>query len=325
VRKLGDAVPARRALEFIAAATAHLDGVRAEAFDTLVVEFARSIGATAIVKGLRAISDFEYELEMKPAQPPAGAGDRIGLHHGEPGVQLRLLQRVKELADLRRPDRGPRAPRCGAALAGRTVPNAKIVTERAPHRPARYPVAMDVLVLIDNSTTWCTTQAGSADRSGARRQGGDLRSARPDARHDPRDQAGALDRQGAPGDAGGGQARGRADRQGGAGAPGTPDLQRGGHEAASAPPRTSSRRPRRASARSPGPRITPTRFSTPWRSTFRSSSPPWQRRGREPLLPAAGIRRLPSARPPTLSARGRRFAFTACWSPAARGTAWIRP
>jgi pantetheine-phosphate adenylyltransferase len=51
-------------LDFIAAATAHLDGVRAESFDTLVVEFARRVGASAIVKGLRAISDFEYELEM---------------------------------------------------------------------------------------------------------------------------------------------------------------------------------------------------------------------------------------------------------------------
>ena len=51
-------------LEFIAVATAHLDGVRAEPFDTLIVEFARRIGATTIVKGLRAISDFEYEMEM---------------------------------------------------------------------------------------------------------------------------------------------------------------------------------------------------------------------------------------------------------------------
>jgi len=51
-------------LAFITAATAHLDGVRVESFDTLVVEFARSVGASAIVKGLRAISDFEYELEM---------------------------------------------------------------------------------------------------------------------------------------------------------------------------------------------------------------------------------------------------------------------
>jgi len=41
-----------------------LDNVRAEAFDVLIVEFAREKGATAIIKGLRAISDFEYELEM---------------------------------------------------------------------------------------------------------------------------------------------------------------------------------------------------------------------------------------------------------------------
>ncbi|MBW3654236.1 MAG: pantetheine-phosphate adenylyltransferase [Actinobacteria bacterium] len=51
-------------LSFIAAATAHLAGVRAEPFSTLVVEFARENGARSIVKGLRAISDFEYEFEM---------------------------------------------------------------------------------------------------------------------------------------------------------------------------------------------------------------------------------------------------------------------
>jgi pantetheine-phosphate adenylyltransferase len=51
-------------LGFITSATAHLDNVRAQAFDTLVVDFARRVGAKAIVKGLRAISDFEYELEM---------------------------------------------------------------------------------------------------------------------------------------------------------------------------------------------------------------------------------------------------------------------
>ena len=34
------------------------------AFDNLLVEFARENGAKAIVKGLRAISDFEYEFEM---------------------------------------------------------------------------------------------------------------------------------------------------------------------------------------------------------------------------------------------------------------------
>jgi pantetheine-phosphate adenylyltransferase len=51
-------------LGFINEATAHLDGVRGAAFSNLVVEFARDNGAKAIVKGLRAISDFEYEFEM---------------------------------------------------------------------------------------------------------------------------------------------------------------------------------------------------------------------------------------------------------------------
>jgi pantetheine-phosphate adenylyltransferase len=45
-------------------ATRDLQNVTAEPFSTLVVEFAHARGAMAIVKGLRAISDFEYELEM---------------------------------------------------------------------------------------------------------------------------------------------------------------------------------------------------------------------------------------------------------------------
>jgi pantetheine-phosphate adenylyltransferase len=49
---------------FVQRATATLGNVVVEPFSILVVEFARSRGARAIVKGLRAISDFEYELEM---------------------------------------------------------------------------------------------------------------------------------------------------------------------------------------------------------------------------------------------------------------------
>jgi pantetheine-phosphate adenylyltransferase len=49
---------------FIEEATADLDNVTAEPFDMLIVEFAHQRGANAIVKGLRAISDFEYEQEM---------------------------------------------------------------------------------------------------------------------------------------------------------------------------------------------------------------------------------------------------------------------
>ncbi|MHB8492153.1 MAG: pantetheine-phosphate adenylyltransferase [Solirubrobacteraceae bacterium] len=49
---------------FIEAAVSDMPNVRAQPFSTLVVDLARELGATTIVKGLRAISDFEYELEM---------------------------------------------------------------------------------------------------------------------------------------------------------------------------------------------------------------------------------------------------------------------
>ena len=35
-----------------------------QSFDGLLVEFARRVGATIVVRGLRAVSDFEYEFQM---------------------------------------------------------------------------------------------------------------------------------------------------------------------------------------------------------------------------------------------------------------------
>jgi pantetheine-phosphate adenylyltransferase len=49
---------------FLEDAVTGLDNVEVKAFSNLLVEFARENDATAIVKGLRAISDFEYEFEM---------------------------------------------------------------------------------------------------------------------------------------------------------------------------------------------------------------------------------------------------------------------
>jgi len=45
-------------------ATSHLANVRVEPFDELLVDFARRMEATAVVKGLRAITDFEYEFQQ---------------------------------------------------------------------------------------------------------------------------------------------------------------------------------------------------------------------------------------------------------------------
>lgn len=50
--------------EMLKDALAHLDNIEVSSFDGLLVDFARTRGLTLVVKGLRAVSDFEYELQM---------------------------------------------------------------------------------------------------------------------------------------------------------------------------------------------------------------------------------------------------------------------
>ncbi len=64
VRKQTTLFTAEERQAFLRDATAHLEHVEVEIFSNLLVEFAQEHGATAVVKGLRAISDFEYEFEM---------------------------------------------------------------------------------------------------------------------------------------------------------------------------------------------------------------------------------------------------------------------
>ena len=51
-------------IEQIRRATAHLHQIEVAAFDGLTVEFAERCGAGVILRGLRALSDFEYELQI---------------------------------------------------------------------------------------------------------------------------------------------------------------------------------------------------------------------------------------------------------------------
>ncbi len=50
--------------DLLAECLGHLDNFRIEVFKGLLVEFAKEHGADSIVKGLRAVSDFDYELQM---------------------------------------------------------------------------------------------------------------------------------------------------------------------------------------------------------------------------------------------------------------------
>jgi pantetheine-phosphate adenylyltransferase len=64
VRKQTTVFSAEERVSFLETEVVEYRNVQVKPFDSLLVDFAREHGAKAIVKGLRAISDFEYEFEM---------------------------------------------------------------------------------------------------------------------------------------------------------------------------------------------------------------------------------------------------------------------
>jgi pantetheine-phosphate adenylyltransferase len=51
-------------VEMLREATGSMGNVSVGTFNGLMVEFARQVGATAVLRGIRAISDYEYEFQM---------------------------------------------------------------------------------------------------------------------------------------------------------------------------------------------------------------------------------------------------------------------
>jgi pantetheine-phosphate adenylyltransferase len=75
---------------------AHVAGVEIVSLATLVVRVADEVGATAIVRGLRAISDFEYELQMAQMNHHLSGIDTVFIPTGETYsfISSRLLREV---------------------------------------------------------------------------------------------------------------------------------------------------------------------------------------------------------------------------------------
>jgi pantetheine-phosphate adenylyltransferase len=83
---------------FIERAVEPLGNVEVEVFSTLLVEFAREHNATAIVKGLRAISDFEYEFEMNQLNRKLAPDIESAYIMASPEYSFLSSTGVKELA-----------------------------------------------------------------------------------------------------------------------------------------------------------------------------------------------------------------------------------
>lgn len=98
VRKNSSLFAAEERVRFIENATRHLGNVRVDTFDMLIVDYARSVGAKAIVKGLRAISDFEYELEMNQLNRHLAADVESVYLMASPQYSFLSSSGVKEIA-----------------------------------------------------------------------------------------------------------------------------------------------------------------------------------------------------------------------------------
>src|SRR3954447_21329079 len=98
VRKNTGLFRAEERVRFIEHATAHLGNVQVQTFDVLIVDYARSVGAKAIVKGLRAISDFEYELEMNQLNRHLAADVESVYLMASPQYSFLSSSGVKEIA-----------------------------------------------------------------------------------------------------------------------------------------------------------------------------------------------------------------------------------
>lgn len=62
--KKGPLFPLEQRVELAREVTAHLPNVQVQGFSNLLAHFARDVGANVLMRGLRAVSDFEYEFQL---------------------------------------------------------------------------------------------------------------------------------------------------------------------------------------------------------------------------------------------------------------------
>jgi pantetheine-phosphate adenylyltransferase len=75
--------------------------IEVRAFDTLLMKFAEEVGASVIVRGLRAVSDFEYEFQMVGMNQKLNPNIETVFLMADPTCQAIASRLVKEIARLK--------------------------------------------------------------------------------------------------------------------------------------------------------------------------------------------------------------------------------
>ena len=113
-------------VEMVRSETAPFQGngratIDVQTFDSLLMKFAEEVGATVIVRGLRAVSDFEYEFQMVGMNQRLNPDIDTVFLMADPRHQAIASKLVKEIAVLG----GNVAPFTTPAVARRLVERAK--------------------------------------------------------------------------------------------------------------------------------------------------------------------------------------------------------
>lgn len=105
--------------DLLADALAHVENIEIAAFDGLLVDLARERGLSIVVKGLRAVSDFEYELQMAQMNSALEPGLDTLFVTAKPSWAFLSSSLVKEVAKYGGAIEGLVPPGVAKALADR--------------------------------------------------------------------------------------------------------------------------------------------------------------------------------------------------------------
>lgn len=105
--------------DLLADALSHVDNIEISSFDGLLVDFAKTRDLSIVVKGLRAISDFEYELQMAQMNSTLLPGMDTLFITSNPSWAFLSSSLVKEVAKYKGDVEGLVPPGVAKALADR--------------------------------------------------------------------------------------------------------------------------------------------------------------------------------------------------------------
>ena len=105
--------------DMLADALGHVGNVEIDSFDGLLVDYARTREVNVVVKGLRAVSDFEYELQMAEMNAALAPGLDTMFLTAKPAWAFLSSSLVKEVARFGGPVEGLVPTSVAAALSRR--------------------------------------------------------------------------------------------------------------------------------------------------------------------------------------------------------------